>query len=225
MGAKNRLRAAMAVRYAAVHGGLVFRLKHVRTRDLLEVGFAQLEGDRALAELQKEQRAERKMAKMDATQQARMAEIQKRQMVAYFEKVGARPSSAVAFEQRMDAYVCAAVVGVGQLTGEALAQLDLSDEKPVVPLGSDFDPEKWCQPDEDTGLHIEPLRFVADEQDADNEDLMWVESLPALHRGALGAYVMAQSKGVGAALKPFPLRARGADEDLSSLPDGGEVAA
>jgi hypothetical protein len=224
MGILDRLKSATAARYAAVLGGAVFRLKHVRSRDLILVGFAALEGDRALAGLQKEQREERKLAKMDPDQQTKMAEIQRLQMIAYFERISSKPSSAVAFEERMDAYVCAAVTGAGQLTGEALAQLGISKERPVVPLGSDFNPEEWCELDE-SGVHIVPMRYVREEADADGEAVLWVDSLPDLQRGALGAYVMAQSKGVGAALRPFRLRARGADEDLSGMQAGGEVAA
>jgi hypothetical protein len=208
---RNKLRQAVATRYAAMVGGVVFRLQHVRSRDLLEVGFASLEGDRALAELKKTMAAERKAARLDEAGQERLREIKNAQAAAWMERMAAKPDSSVALEQRLEAYVCAAVTGAGQLRPEALSQLDLGPERPVVPLGSDFDPEAWCVPDDD-GSHIADLRYVPEREQDDGDLHLWVESLPPLHRGALGAYVMTQSQGVGDALRPFRLSSGNAHE-------------
>lgn len=164
------------------YGRAVFEVQPIVSRDLWRVGFAHLEGSSAYAAEVKA--AQQEMAALrqglgapglSEEQKRRLqesiAELAKQQQQAERIRWLANEKSQAAYLERCDAYICAAVTGVGELDPD----VEISDLVDVS------ETNEW-------DVEIEPVQFVSDERDADYDaDRIHVRDLGEHARVALGS--------------------------------------
>lgn len=172
--------AARAPRYVAF-GRLVLEVRRVNSLDLARVGYAHLEGSGAYRAWQDEQREQMELELSGATNpdipeadRARIrGEIEARHPRTIYDWIQRSPDqldATSALLERAEAYLCAAVTGVGLLSDEAIDHVD-GDDPHLFPDSVDRD--SLAGPG---GLEVVELVKLDADEDVEAGRL-WVESL------------------------------------------------
>jgi hypothetical protein len=204
-------------------GQIVWRVKLVDSLGLARVGFAHLEGS---AQAKQAQADVTKDAKALATEmQALPAAERKRRQLEFdlrsyelnerrLEIMRSTPQGEAALQERMCGYIKAGVTGSGKLrTG---VKLEDGGDVPAVGLLEEYgDPAQFledCRSPEEVEdgkepYFIDPLRFVDTEAEQDIEaGRVWILTLDADYRLALGTAIQGLQSEVADRLGPFRLR-------------------
>ena len=198
----QRLSQAATRYYVASNGETVYRVRRIKSADVVAVGFAHLVGhadvDAAVKELRKAQRGP---APEDMTPEQRekyekdAAFNEQAAFKKWLEAMGKTPERQQAYGAKVDAVVCAGVTGLGFLDEPAApGPYEVGDLKIKV---CDGDPAV-CECD---GIH--KVRVVSLERDSRPEaGVGWVATIHEIDRLALAGVINSLS-GVQAAITPF----------------------
>jgi hypothetical protein len=170
-----------------ISGG-IYKLKRVRSADLIEFGHAELVGaadvGEALADIQSAAKID--AANPDQLEQVKAIQDRNKQVKVQkmMDRVAKNPKMLRGMADRLDAHVCAGVVAAGESVADDL-RCGECEKADAQECGHDFEvlPE--------AAEYMEPIRFVMDEADADPDNgVMWVAMLPQTVRTLLAARVM-----------------------------------
>ena len=187
MSLNDRMRAKAAYKMIWCDG-IAYRVRPVDTRALAKVGQAQLEGSASYRQAMSEARAgsradsaqavgadEQTVAKLRDLE----AEEERGKIEHYFRVLQESPERSEAFAKRMDAYICAAVVGS--------CDVEIPGAKGVLVVAAADVKEAATK----SGAKAEPTTFVMLEKDQDlDRHRYWVQHLPQQTRLSLGASIM-----------------------------------
>lgn len=180
--------------YLVVNGGMVYQLKRIKTADLVQVGHAELNGKADVQRILKDVESafrqgnvdESELPKKDRAKLAKNREHERKLAVETFEKLmETNPKARKAWSDRIDAFCCAGISGLGW-------------------LNPDVDAVQFSDVDRSQIGEISPVRFVREEEDEDEDaGVVWVGIIHETERIAIQSAV-AKLNGVAALSRPFP---------------------
>jgi len=212
----NPLKAlsAGAVGYLAMPGGMVYRVRRVRTADLVQVGFAELAGQAEVRSVLKDVQETLRRAEVDegalsdeeVEKIRRNREHDERAALERFEAVmGESAKRQQAWADRTDAFVCAGVTGLGWLRDGLSIEGENGTENGTengasVPV--------FTEVARDQVRDLTDVRFVRRESEADPDPeggVLWVGIIHSVHRQILHGQI-SKMNGVKAAARPFHIQ-------------------